>query len=463
MARYSGTVIELVTALPSTPQPNQFYLVESGGVTELYLSDSKANLILLNGGSVGGPLEIGADVISGTPGSVLFIDTATKLGEDNAHFYWDDVNNRLQLLDNTYVPVGSADTPFSISSNDFSTPTPGTVTTSNWWFNLTLDTKLTASGASKIYTGVYTNLTVGGSYTGGTLIGHWVNVSNELNEGNLTSELYGGNFTANADSDTGLAVGVYADAIKGNTNNASVFKGVVGIGAAGYGAATTITGGEFQARSAGGGALTAGTLRAVQAKINIFNSSTPTSARGLALEGWSINGSVATSYGIYADTSIDIGTTKYFIYSLSTSPSLFSGNLTVTAQGTFNSVFRATADSAYDATAWNGSNEFATKDTIRDKIESLAFVTDILTVPAWNAKGDLIVGQADNLAAILPVGTDGYSLVADSTQPLGVKWATGATAIGKYREFVYILDGIGGFDFVVDSTGAPIYVLSDLE
>jgi hypothetical protein len=43
----------------------------------------------------------------------------------------------------------------------------------------------------------------------------------------------------------------------------------------------------------------------------------------------------------------------------------------VTANFTANSAFRATADSAYDATAWNGSNEFATKDTIRDEIESL--------------------------------------------------------------------------------------------
>lgn len=50
-------------------------------------------------------------------------------------------------------------------------------------------------------------------------------------------------------------------------------------------------------------------------------------AKGIDLSGWS--GAPATSYGIYADSSIDIGTTKYFIYSLSASPSLLTGDLTV--------------------------------------------------------------------------------------------------------------------------------------
>jgi hypothetical protein len=38
-------------------------------------------------------------------------------------------------------------------------------------------------------------------------------------------------------------------------------------------------------------------------------------------------------------------------------------------------------------------------------------------------KGDIIVRSA-TANARLPVGTDGYMLVADSTQPLGVKYTT---------------------------------------
>jgi hypothetical protein len=51
-------------------------------------------------------------------------------------------------------------------------------------------------------------------------------------------------------------------------------------------------------------------------------------AKGVALQGWgpATDGTYTNSYGIYADTSIDRGTAnRFFIYSLSTSPSLFTG------------------------------------------------------------------------------------------------------------------------------------------
>ena len=41
-----------------------------------------------------------------------------------------------------------------------------------------------------------------------------------------------------------------------------------------------------------------------------------------------------------------------------------------------------------------------------------------------NAKGDLIVGSADNTPAILSVGTNGYFLKANSTTATGVEWAS---------------------------------------
>jgi hypothetical protein len=46
--RYSGIVINKLLGLPDNPEPSQFYLVETGGITRLYLSDSKANLIPLS-------------------------------------------------------------------------------------------------------------------------------------------------------------------------------------------------------------------------------------------------------------------------------------------------------------------------------------------------------------------------------------------------------------------------------
>ena len=43
-----------------------------------------------------------------------------------------------------------------------------------------------------------------------------------------------------------------------------------------------------------------------------------------------------------------------------------------------------------------------------------------------DAKGDLIVGTADNTVGRLAVGTDGFTLVADSVEATGLKWAAPA-------------------------------------
>lgn len=47
-----------------------------------------------------------------------------------------------------------------------------------------------------------------------------------------------------------------------------------------------------------------------------------------------------------------------------------------------------------------------------------------------NAKGDLLVGTADNTLTVLTVGTTGYVLTADSSTATGVKWAAVASGGG---------------------------------
>jgi hypothetical protein len=44
------------------------------------------------------------------------------------------------------------------------------------------------------------------------------------------------------------------------------------------------------------------------------------------------------------------------------------------------------------------------------------------------AKGDLIVGTANDTPGILSVGTNGYTLVADSAETTGIKWAAPAAS-----------------------------------
>jgi hypothetical protein len=64
------------------------------------------------------------------------------------------------------------------------------------------------------------------------------------------------------------------------------------------------------------------------------------------------------------------------------------------------------------------------------KIATTAYVdaADALAVPKAlvDAKGDLLVGTADNTVARKAVGSDGQVLTADSTQAGGVKWAAAA-------------------------------------
>ena len=54
--------------------------------------------------------------------------------------------------------------------------------------------------------------------------------------------------------------------------------------------------------------------------------------------------------------------------------------------------------------------------------KKLAFEGDVITKSIINAKGDLIVGSADDTPSILSVGSNDSILVADSNESLGVKW-----------------------------------------
>lgn len=52
------------------------------------------------------------------------------------------------------------------------------------------------------------------------------------------------------------------------------------------------------------------------------------------------------------------------------------------------------------------------------------------TIPAYTAKGDVQVGTGTATSAIVPVGTNGQVLTADSTAASGTKWATPASGGG---------------------------------
>jgi hypothetical protein len=67
----------------------------------------------------------------------------------------------------------------------------------------------------------------------------------------------------------------------------------------------------------------------------------------------------------------------------------------------------------------------ATTDILTNK----TLTSPVLTTPSIsniNAKGDILVGTADNTLGVLSVGTNTYTLVADSAEATGLKWAAPA-------------------------------------
>ena len=60
---------------------------------------------------------------------------------------------------------------------------------------------------------------------------------------------------------------------------------------------------------------------------------------------------------------------------------------------------------------------------------------DILTKKIVDAKGDLLVGTADNAVSRVAVGTNGYVLTADSAETGGLKWAAPA-AVGSFESSI---------------------------
>jgi hypothetical protein len=59
---------------------------------------------------------------------------------------------------------------------------------------------------------------------------------------------------------------------------------------------------------------------------------------------------------------------------------------------------------------------------------------------AFNAKGDLLAGTAPDSYSVLPVGTDGLILVADSSEPTGLRWDTLSAVTSQHGELLQSVD-----------------------
>jgi len=173
-------------------------------------------------------------------------------------------------------------------------------------------------------------------------------------------------------------------------------------------------------------------------------SSAATSATSAANSYTSITG--LTGAGIVRDmgsiTVADTTTSTYINISTIASNAQTSANSAATSASSAATSATSAATSASSAStsassALTSANSAATSAT--SAANSAAALGSALLATSFNAKGDIFVASANDTAAVLSVGADGYLLTASSTATNGITWAAAPVSLpsqtgngGKY-------------------------------
>ena len=279
---------------------------------------------------------IGGTVSGGTDGSLLFINPANTLAQDNTNLYWDNTNKKFAINSEAAFKTGSS------SSADLII---GKVAQSTFTNGIYLSHKSAVNGYQH-FNNIYEYQ---GTVAGGSGFGYRGTMSNTGTD--TTATMYGIRQDVNAVTSSNFVYGVYSSLKTqsgGNITTARAFQGVL-------------------SRVNGAGVMTEATLF-----NGLVASGDFTNLYGFKLQGWTA-GLTTNSYGIYADATIDVGSSsRYFIYSLSTSPSFFTGKITfdatVTPSGTTGNQTINKPSGTVNVAAGSGSvivtNSFVTANSI---------------------------------------------------------------------------------------------------
>lgn len=239
-------------------------------------------------------------------------------------------NKSFQLLDVNYRSANSPyQSVFTIGNNDNIDINTGGIPVSTNYFTTLTDIELDSIVGGKFITNEYSSLRVKGNAQSSLITGKYIYTDNRWETSGATN-LYGVFTNTNIESHANFGVGGHFGAILGNLNATPKIIGVEAV-AGGHGGGGEYVSGDFLISLTNDGA-TSPLLKGVKIRVSNPTANTSNDVRGLSLESWNNVGIVTNSYGIYADSSIDVGVNKYFIYSTSTSPSLFTGNITTMAK-----------------------------------------------------------------------------------------------------------------------------------
>jgi hypothetical protein len=224
----------------------------------------------------------------------------------------------------------------------------------------------------------------------------------------------------------------YIDTVFGSTSSAatsatSAANSASSAATSASSAATSATSAQTSATSAATSASSAAT--SATSAANSFTSITGLTGAGIVRDMGSI-------------TVADTTTSTYINISTIASNAQTSANSAATSASSAATSATSAATSASSAStsassALTSANSAATSAT--SAANSATALGSALLATSFNAKGDIFVASANDTAAVLSVGADGYLLTASSTATNGITWAAAPVSLpsqtgngGKY-------------------------------
>jgi len=241
---------------------------------------------------------------------------------------WFSSTRRLALFDKGYLPFNNATNYFSIGSN-----TTQTVGNNHWTadeINFTLNVN---NAVSKTFTARNTRLRILGNPTSGIFIGHQTYIDNPSGYTGTGGAIWGYFTFVNLERTVDEAIAGIFTAAAGSSgaSGTPMIKGIQATaGGSHNGTLQNAIAGEFKYTTSASSPSTTDNAKIIRAFASSQSGVTTTLLQGLSFDGW-VNGGgvVTTSCVICVDATVDIGATRHFIKSLSTSPSTFAGDIAV--------------------------------------------------------------------------------------------------------------------------------------